>query len=226
MNIAVAASPPAEAKTEGIGLHRFTVAEYQRMAEAGVLEGLRVELLDGWIIDKKMRNPPHDSTVARLSKRLIRLLSDEWVVRGQSAVVTKTGVPEPDVVVARGPEDVYNWRHPGPKDTALLVEVSDATLSFDRNFKGSLYARGSQFTGSSIWSIDAWRSTPSRKPASRRPITAAPTTAPANPSRSSWTAVRSPASQSGNCCLSRRPYGWNGVKSGCGLRRGRSFGRW
>ncbi len=141
MNIAVAASPPAEAKTEGIGLHRFTVAEYQRMAEAGVLEGLRVELLDGWIIDKKMRNPPHDSTVARLSKRLIRLLSDEWVVRGQSAVVTKTGVPEPDVVVARGPEDVYNARHPGPKDTALLVEVSDATLSFDRNFKGSLYAR-------------------------------------------------------------------------------------
>lgn len=140
MNIAVAA-PPAEVTTGGIGLHRFTVAEYQRMGETGALEGLRVELLDGWIIDKKMHNPPHDFTVARLHKRLLRLLSEDWTVRGQSSVVTKDSQPEPDLVVARGSDQIYAARHPGPKDTALLVEVSDATLSFDRNFKGSLYAR-------------------------------------------------------------------------------------
>ncbi len=40
------------------------------------------------------------------------------------------------------PEAVYHRRpDPGPKDTFLVVEVSDATVSSDRNFKGPLYAR-------------------------------------------------------------------------------------
>ncbi len=140
MNVAVAVSPMG-APTEEIRLHRFTVAQYQQMAEAGFLNDLRVELLDGWIVDKKMHNPPHDFTVNRLNGRLIRMLTGEWVVRNQSSIILRRSVPEPDLVVARGPEETYAERHPGPKDTVLVVEVSDATLSSDRGFKGPLYAR-------------------------------------------------------------------------------------
>jgi Uma2 family endonuclease len=139
MSIAVAT--PAEMNQEALRFHRFTVAEYQRMAYAGAFDKVRVELLDGWIVDKKMHNPPHDFTFNRLNGRLIRMLTGEWVVRNQSTILLRRSVPEPDLVVARGPEETYAERHPGPKDTVLVVEVSDATLSSDRGFKGALYAR-------------------------------------------------------------------------------------
>jgi Uma2 family endonuclease len=139
MNIAVAAVPP-ETTLADISLHRFTVDEYQRMIDAGFLEDRRVELLEGWIVEKMPHNPPHDSTVARLGKRLIRLLPDEWVVRNQSAVVTKDSQPEPDLAVVRGPEELYDARHPAPKDAVLVIEVSDSRLVFARTVKGPLYA--------------------------------------------------------------------------------------
>ena len=37
-------------------------------------------------------------------------------------------------------EDKYAFRAPRPEDVLLLVEVSDSTLSYDRNVKMSLYA--------------------------------------------------------------------------------------
>jgi Uma2 family endonuclease len=140
MNIAVAALP-SETTMADISLLRFTVDEYQRMIDAGFLNDRRVELLEGWIIEKMPHNPPHDSAVTRLNKRLIRLLPDEWVVRNQSAVVAKDSQPEPDLAVVRGPEELYNVRHPSPKDAVLVIDVSDSRLIFDRTVKGPLYAQ-------------------------------------------------------------------------------------
>ena len=87
MSIAVAT--PAEMNQEALRFHRFTVAEYQRMVDAGAFDRVRVELLDGWIVDKKMHNPPHDFTFNRLNGRLIRMLPGEWVVRNQSAIASQ-----------------------------------------------------------------------------------------------------------------------------------------
>src|SRR5207244_737416 len=45
-------------------IHRFSVAEYHEMIEAGVLtENHRVELLNGWIVDKMPQDPPHTTAV-------------------------------------------------------------------------------------------------------------------------------------------------------------------
>ena len=41
----------------------------------------------------------------------------------------------------RGPAQRYLTGHPGPGDVAIVIEVSDSTLSTDRNFKGRIYAR-------------------------------------------------------------------------------------
>jgi Uma2 family endonuclease len=126
----------------GLPLYRFSVAQYHRMIQAGVLrEGERVELLEGWLVPKMVRNPQHDSTLTRLYRRLQRLLPDDWLIRVQCALTVRRSEPEPDVAVVRGPEDRYNTRHPRPRDTGLVIEVADTTLDRDRGFKLRTYAR-------------------------------------------------------------------------------------
>ncbi len=56
-------------------VRRFTVEEYRRLGESGVLgEKDRVELLEGWIVPKLIHNPPHDAAMelaqAALAARL------------------------------------------------------------------------------------------------------------------------------------------------------------
>src|SRR5262245_36438306 len=126
----------------GAALRRFTVPEYHRMIQAGILDADdRVELLDGYVVLKMARNPPHDTALQRTRKRIEALLPAGWDVRIQSAVTLAESEPEPDVAVVRGDELTYASRHPGPSDVGLIVEVSDSTLSRDRDDKGPTYAQ-------------------------------------------------------------------------------------
>ncbi len=122
---------------------KFTLAEYHKMIETGVLvDGEPYELLEGYLVHKMSRGTPHDAAVQALYKRLLRLLPAGWDVRGQSAVTLTGGSePEPDFALVRGDENTYRTRHPGPADVGLLVEVSDSSLSIDRHDKGSIYAQ-------------------------------------------------------------------------------------
>lgn len=101
----------------------------------------QVELLEGWIVLKMTRNPPHDVAVALASKLLVRLLPEGWHVRAQSAITTHDSAPEPDVAVVLGEERLYRDRHPGPQDVAVVIEISDTSLNRDRSDKARLYAR-------------------------------------------------------------------------------------
>jgi Uma2 family endonuclease len=123
-------------------VHRFSVQQYHRMIESGVLtENDRVELLEGWIVSKMPHNPSHDGTVSIILRRLWTRLPDDWIVRVQSAITLANSEPEPDLAVARGPETRYLARHPAPRDLALVVEVSDTTLGHDQTIKARIYAR-------------------------------------------------------------------------------------
>ena len=122
-------------------VHRFSVAQYLRMVETGVLkEDDKVELLDGWITPKMARNPPHDSALAQIDEAIAPLVRPNWHIRRQSALVLAASVPEPDLAVVAGSPRQYRTRHPGPADVALLVEVADSSLDHDRNVKGPIYA--------------------------------------------------------------------------------------
>lgn len=132
--------PPA---VTPLAVRRFTLAEYHHLIQTGFFrEDDRVELLNGWIVAKMGINPPHASALTRTTRRLRRLLGDDWVVREQSSLTipTSDSEPEPDVVVAPGPEDAYDARHPQPKDTVLLVEVAESSLAEDRGEKLRTYA--------------------------------------------------------------------------------------
>ena len=49
--------------------------------------------------------------------------------------------PVPDLLLLKPRSDFYRERHPMPEDVLLLVEVSDTTLSYDRDVKLPLYAQ-------------------------------------------------------------------------------------
>ena len=124
-------------------VRRFTVAEYHAMIDSGVFAGDdRVELLEGWIIPKMTRNPPHDLALGELGDTLQRLLTPGWFLRAQMAMTTGDSEPEPDLAIVRGRRPgLPRADHPGPGDVTLVVEVADATLSEDRGLKARIYAR-------------------------------------------------------------------------------------
>jgi Uma2 family endonuclease len=124
-------------------LRKFTLDEYHRMIESGVLMGGDpYELLEGNLVRKMSHGSRHDSSLQALFKRILRLISASWDARCQSAVTLPDGSePEPDVAVIRGDENTYRHRHPSPTEIGLIVEVADSSLLVDRHDKGSIYAR-------------------------------------------------------------------------------------
>jgi Uma2 family endonuclease len=123
-------------------LFRFTVEQYERMSETGILgPGDRVELLEGWIVEKMTHNPPH-ATALDLAQELLRgLLPAGWRLREQKPIRIPGSEPEPDLCVVRGPVKRYAHGHPTPADIALVVEVAESSLEDDRKYKGGIYAR-------------------------------------------------------------------------------------
>ena len=123
-------------------LARFTVARYQRMIETGILNAEdKVELLENYVVLKMPRNPPHDSTVQRSLRPLLRPLPAGWDLRIQLAITLLDSQPEPDVAVVRGTADNYMTRHPFPADIGGLIEIADASLLRDQRDKTRIYAR-------------------------------------------------------------------------------------
>jgi Uma2 family endonuclease len=124
-------------------LHRFSVKDYYRMAEAGVLRpGARVELLDGKIIDMSPIGPLHGGVVNRLNRLFNRRAKDRWLIAVQNPLLLEDrSEPQPDLMLLRPAQDDYESGHPEPKDVFLLIEVSDSTLETDREVKLPVYAR-------------------------------------------------------------------------------------
>ena len=122
--------------------HRFTVAEYHRMAEAGILgEDSRVELIRGQIVDMAPIGAPHLGMVNRLTHLLPGVLAGRGMLSVQNPVRLDDGSePEPDVAVLRPRADDYQTATPCPPDVLLLIEVADTSLDDDRAIKLPLYA--------------------------------------------------------------------------------------
>ncbi|MBA4116975.1 MAG: Uma2 family endonuclease [Rubrobacter sp.] len=130
---------------------RFTVHEYHRMAEAGILhEDDRVELIDGELIEMAAIGGRHATCVRELNRLLSRQVGDELRVDVQNPIrLGEHWEPQPDLamIVTRD----YGESLPAPEDILLLIEVSDTTLAYDRNVKLPLYAR---FGIREVWIVD------------------------------------------------------------------------
>ena len=114
--------------------------EYERLVDRGVFEGEPLELIGGQLIVAEPKGSPHAAAVGMAGDALRTALPPGWIVRIQDPVLLDDeSVPEPDVAVVPGRHGDY--RHAHPARAALIVEVAESSLAFDRTQKGSLYAR-------------------------------------------------------------------------------------
>lgn len=120
---------------------RLSVEQYHQMIAAGILtSGDPVELLEGILVTKMAKNPPHSLATQLIRDALANIFSSEWCVSAQEPITLADSEPEPDVAVAQGDRRRYASRHPSAEDTALVVEVADSSLSLDRKLKKRIYA--------------------------------------------------------------------------------------
>jgi Uma2 family endonuclease len=119
---------------------RWRRVEYERLVDVGVFEGEPLELIAGDLIVAEPKGSPHAAAVGTAGDALRAALPSGWTVRIQDPLaLDDESAPEPDVVVVRGSHADY--RHAHPARPALVVEVAESSLAFDRLQKGSLYAR-------------------------------------------------------------------------------------
>jgi Uma2 family endonuclease len=120
----------------------FTVYDYHRMVDAGILtEDDRVELIRGEILAMSPIGPPHSAAVLRANQTLVRTVGDRAIVGVQGSVrLDEYDEPQPDLYLLRPKADFYASGHAGPADIFLIIEVADSSLDYDRTVKMQLYA--------------------------------------------------------------------------------------
>jgi Uma2 family endonuclease len=118
----------------------FTVEELYRMDQAGFFKDQHVELIHGEVFLMAKGNR-HQSCVDRANDVFREAFGRKVLLRVQGPLlIDEYNLPEPDVLLLRRRDDYYEPAHPGPKDVLLVVEISDASLSHDRETKLTLYA--------------------------------------------------------------------------------------
>ncbi len=125
----------------GIGTRKWTRLEYDRLVEAEILGPAdRIELLGGEMVVKEPQYSSHATAIRLVARALRRVFGEGWDVGVQLPVaLDMESEPEPDVSVVEG--DPRDYREAHPERPVLIVEVSLSRVAFDREHKGSLYAR-------------------------------------------------------------------------------------
>jgi Uma2 family endonuclease len=120
----------------------FTVDEYYRMADAGILKhDDRVELIDGEIIKMSPIGNRHLGCVNGTNRLFSAAFRGKAVVSVQNPLrLTNYTEPEPDIVLLKPRKDCYRYKRPWAEDALLVVEVADTTLAYDRDVKLPRYA--------------------------------------------------------------------------------------
>jgi Uma2 family endonuclease len=124
-----------------VTLAKWSVEDYHRMIEAGILCARRVELIAGEIVEMSPEGPLHTSINIRAVNYLRSLLAELAEVREAHPITLTDSEPEPDIAVVRLPQQQYFQHHPYPEDIFWLIEVSDTTLADDLSRKKRIYAQ-------------------------------------------------------------------------------------
>lgn len=120
--------------------HRFTLSEYEKLVTAGIFTPEdRVELIRGEFIDMSPMGENHIVSIMSFTQRLVLTYHEEAEVLVQCPVImSDNSAPEPDFALLKKRD--YSKRKPHAEDVLLLIEISDSTLSYDREVKLPLYA--------------------------------------------------------------------------------------
>ena len=146
MSIAATESTlPGPAESQSRPSHyRFTVAQFSQMRRDGTIGPQeRVELIDGLVVTKVSKNPPHIFVGKSLFSSLQGIVPAGWhVTKDDDVAVSDHDQPQPDLAVVRGSPRDYLDRYATAADIALAAEISESTLASDRLLKLPRYASG------------------------------------------------------------------------------------
>ncbi len=121
---------------------RLSVKQYHAMLQAEVFQsGDPVELLEGLLVLKMSKHPPHVFANARLNDALSDLVPTGYFVNSQDPITTLESEPEQYASAIRGQRRAFLQSHPTPSDVAMIGEVADSSLDYDRGIKKRIYAR-------------------------------------------------------------------------------------
>src|SRR4051812_26306617 len=115
-----------------ISRRRFTVADYERMIEAGILtEEDRVEVIAGENVEMAAIGIRHMNCINQVGKRIGRAIDDSLIVSIQNPIrLSNDGMPQPDIAVF--PDHGIDAPMPVDTEVLLVVEVSDTSRNYDR----------------------------------------------------------------------------------------------
>jgi Uma2 family endonuclease len=122
--------------------HRYTIEEYYRLVEEGLLEeNARVELLDGRIVPMSPIGPRHEQVIRQLRRAFEGQEQGRYEVdKATPLPIPDHNEPEPDLMLYR-PGAADEQHHVRPADVFLVVEVSQSSLGHDLGLKANLYQR-------------------------------------------------------------------------------------
>ncbi len=110
-------------------IHQFTVEQYHRLGELGLLTPEdRVELLEGWIVGKMNHRPVHGFIIRLLNEFFLDGLPNGWLCQCQLPSTTERSEPEPDLAILKGGHSEFRHKHPSGTDCRLVIEVADNSL--------------------------------------------------------------------------------------------------
>ncbi|HEU0201972.1 MAG TPA: Uma2 family endonuclease [Burkholderiaceae bacterium] len=126
----------------GVARHRWTVDQYERMAETGLLApDARVELIEGVIVDMAAIGSRHAATVKRLIRALTSAVGTRAILQVQDPLrLGDFSEPEPDLALLNPCDDFYASATPTAADALLVIEVAQTSAAYDRRIKLPLYA--------------------------------------------------------------------------------------
>jgi Uma2 family endonuclease len=144
---------PLTRAADGLDRWAFTVAEVERMVEAGVIPAdARIEVIGGEIVPMSPKGARHEILKVALSRHWGKRSPDNYVVAQETGLrLDEHTYLEPDFVIFR--EEVGLASLKGP-DVLLAVEVADSSLDYDLQRKPVIYAR---FGVRELWVVDAAR---------------------------------------------------------------------
>ena len=128
---------------KGLPPRKFTVEEFVRMGEAGIIEpDGRVELIDGVIFEMAPIGKPHGARISIVLQALMDKVPRDFMKYSQSTIRLNDGSgPEPDIALLTPEASLDRENIPRPEDILLIIEIADSTLPRDQREKARRYAQ-------------------------------------------------------------------------------------
>ncbi|ALF54971.1 hypothetical protein ACX27_22530 [Nostoc piscinale CENA21] len=121
---------------------KWTIDEYHRMIEAGILSDRQVELLQGEIVEMSPESEPHAYSSDEAGEYLAKLLGERASIREAKPItLPNNSEPEPDIAIVQRLGREYRQHHPSPENIFWLIEYANSSLEKDLGIKTKIYAQ-------------------------------------------------------------------------------------